>query len=111
MFFDRVKKALENGGTYDEFLKLLNMFSRDIIDVRTLVDRAEVFLGEGELTTQFKHIMGYDEKRGNVEYGPPGSIRTSAPDPLAAELTEDGQSPSYRRLPDSVGVLVFFHCA
>lgn len=102
VLFDRVKKALESGGTYDEFLKLLNLFSKDIIDVRVLVERAEVFLGEGELMMQFKLLMGYDEKQGNVEYGPPGSIRTSAPDPLAAQNPEDGESPSYRRLPQTV---------
>ncbi|KAH8099312.1 hypothetical protein BXZ70DRAFT_943231 [Cristinia sonorae] len=101
IFFDHVKKALETGGTYDEFLKLLNMFSRDIIDVRSLIERAEVFLGDSELMVHFKVLMGYDEKYGNVEYGPPGSIRTGAPDPLAAHNPEDGESPSYRLLPST----------
>ena len=101
MFFERAKKALEGGGTYDEFLKLLNLFSRDIIDTRTLVDRAEVFLGEGDLLTQFKGLLSWDEAPGHAE-GPPGSLRTAAPDYYTALPPADGQGPSYRRLPDSV---------
>ncbi|KZT08526.1 uncharacterized protein LAESUDRAFT_648466 [Laetiporus sulphureus 93-53] len=101
MFFDRAKKALENGGTYEEFLKLLNLFARDVIDAKTLIDRAEIFLGEGELMTQFKELMGWDDRLGNIEYGPPGSIRTGPPDPFAPRLPDDGQGPSYRRLPES----------
>lgn len=101
LFFDRAKKALEGGGTYEEFLKLLNMFSRDIIDTKTLVDRAEVFLGDGELLTQFKDLLGHEDQTGREE-GPPGSLRTAAPDYYTALPPEDGQGPSYRRLPDSV---------
>ncbi|KAI0931347.1 hypothetical protein AcW2_000258 [Taiwanofungus camphoratus] len=101
LFFDRTKKALESGGTYDEFLKLLNLFAKDIIDTKTLIDRAEIFLGDGELMVQFKELMGWDDKVGNIEYGPPGSIRTGPPDPYAARAPDDGQGPSYRRLPES----------
>ncbi|KAL6304795.1 hypothetical protein BKA93DRAFT_817270 [Sparassis latifolia] len=101
LFFDRTKRALENGGTYEEFLKLLNLFAKDIIDTETLIDRAEIFLGDGDLMTQFKDLMNWDDKHGNVEYGPPGSIRTGPPDVYAARIPDDGQGPSYRRLPDS----------
>ncbi|KAI0718857.1 hypothetical protein C8T65DRAFT_637162 [Cerioporus squamosus] len=100
LFFDRAKKALEGGGTYDEFLKLLNMFSRDIIDTKTLIDRAEVFLGDGELLSQFKDLLGHEDQAGREE-GPPGSLRTAAPDYYTALPPNDGQGPSYRRLPDS----------
>ncbi|KAI0673570.1 hypothetical protein C8Q78DRAFT_1067868 [Trametes maxima] len=100
-FFDRAKKALESGGTYDEFLKLLNLFSRDIIDTKTLVDRAEIFLGDGDLMTQFKDLLSWDDKLGNRDEGPPGSLRTGAPDYYTARPPDDGQGPSYRRLPDS----------
>ncbi|KAI0375440.1 hypothetical protein BV20DRAFT_960592 [Pilatotrama ljubarskyi] len=101
LFFDRAKKALESGGTYDEFLKLLNLFSRDIIDTKTLVDRAEIFLGDGDLMAQFKDLLSWDDKLGNRDEGPPGSLRTSAPDYYTARPPDDGQGPSYRRLPDS----------
>ncbi|KAI0639840.1 hypothetical protein C8Q77DRAFT_1083126 [Trametes polyzona] len=101
LFFDRAKKALENGGTYDEFLKLLNLFSRDIIDTKTLIDRAEIFLGDGDLMAQFKDLLSWDDRSGNRDEGPPGSLRTSAPDYYTARPPDDGQGPSYRRLPDS----------
>ncbi|KAH9858239.1 hypothetical protein C2E23DRAFT_718829 [Lenzites betulinus] len=101
MFFDRAKKALESGGTYDEFLKLLNLFSRDIIETRTLIDRAEVFLGDGDLMAQFKDLLSWDDRLGNRDEGPPGSLRTGAPDYYTARPPDDGQGPSYRRLPDS----------
>ncbi|KZT74953.1 hypothetical protein DAEQUDRAFT_720143 [Daedalea quercina L-15889] len=100
LFFDRTKKALESGGTYEEFLKLLNLFARDIIDTKTLIDRAEIFL-DGELMSQFKELMGWDEKVGQTNYGPPGSLRTSEVDPHIARSPDDGQGPSYRRLPES----------
>ncbi|PCH34038.1 hypothetical protein WOLCODRAFT_94711 [Wolfiporia cocos MD-104 SS10] len=100
LFFDRTKKALESGGTYEEFLKLLNLFAKDIIDTKTLLERAEIFL-DGELMAQFKALLGWDDKHGDVEYGPPGSIRTGPPDPYAARPPDDGQGPSYRRLPES----------
>jgi histone deacetylase complex regulatory component SIN3 len=44
MFFERAKRALEARDVYDDFLKLLNMFTRDIIDLKTLVVRAEKIL-------------------------------------------------------------------
>ncbi|EIW64077.1 uncharacterized protein TRAVEDRAFT_32917 [Trametes versicolor FP-101664 SS1] len=100
-FFDRAKKALEHGGSYDEFLKLLNLFSRDIVSTRTLIDRAEVFLGDGDLMAQFKDLLSWDDRLGNRDEGPPGSLRTGAPDYYTARPPDDGQGPSYRRLPDS----------
>jgi len=106
LFFDRTKKALESGGTYEEFLKLLNLFAKDVIDNKTLIDRAEIFLGDGDLMSQFKELMGWDDKHGNVDFGPPGSIRTGPPDPYAAKAPDDGQGPSYRRQPESVSVLL-----
>ena len=101
VFFDRTKKALENSGTYEEFLKLLQLFAKDVINTKTLVDRAEIFL-DGELMAQFKDLLGWDDKQGNIEFGPPGSIRTSAPDPMAPRNPDDGDGPSYRRLPETV---------
>ncbi|KAF6754256.1 transcription regulatory protein [Ephemerocybe angulata] len=102
MFFDRAKKTLESKEVYDEFLKLLNLFSRDIIDLKTLVDRAKVFLGEEGLMAEFKDLVGWDEKMENpIEHGPPGSIRTQAPDAVAPQPVDDGEGPSYRRLPES----------
>ncbi|CAL1694084.1 unnamed protein product [Somion occarium] len=98
-FFDRVKKTLENGGTYEEFLKLLNLYARDVIDVDTLIERADIFL-DTDLMRQFKELMGWEERFSTIENGPPGSLRTSAPD-MSAPPPDDGLGPSYRKLPAS----------
>jgi paired amphipathic helix protein Sin3a len=102
LFFERAKRTLEPRPIYEEFLKLLGLFSKNILDVKTLIDRAQVFLGEGELMVEFKELMGWDSRQENVENGPPGSIRTGPPEALSAQPVDDGQGPSYRRLPDSV---------
>ncbi|KAH7914733.1 hypothetical protein BJ138DRAFT_1170371 [Hygrophoropsis aurantiaca] len=101
IFFDRAKKTLESRETYDEFLRLMSLYSKDIIDAKTLIKMAQVFLGDGDLLSQFKDVVGIDEKKDNVEYGPPGSIRTGPPEALSALPADDGEGPSYRRLPDS----------
>lgn len=108
LFFDRTKKLLENSGTYDSFLKLLSLFSKDIIDTPTLLSSAEVFLGDGELMVQFREMVSWDVRVATAELGPPGSIRTSAPDTYAARLPDDGQGPSYRRLHETVSCSVSF---
>ncbi|KDR85669.1 hypothetical protein GALMADRAFT_234672 [Galerina marginata CBS 339.88] len=100
LFFDRAKKSLESREVYEEFLKLLNLFSREIIDVQTLVERTKVFLGDGDLMTEFKDLMGWDD-RDKVERGPPGSIRTGPPELPSALPVDDGEGPSYRKLPPS----------
>lgn len=70
--------------------------------MKTLISRAAVFLGEGDLMDEFKEVLGYDPKQDDVENGPPGSIRTGPPEALAAQPSDDGQGPSYRKLPWSV---------
>ncbi|KAF8167408.1 hypothetical protein B0H34DRAFT_644805 [Crassisporium funariophilum] len=100
LFFDRAKKSLENREVYEEFLKLLNLFSKDIIDVQTLIERTRVFLGEGDLMAEFKDLIGWDDRE-RIEKGPPGSIRTAPPELPSALPLEDGEGPSYRKLPPS----------
>ena len=105
IFWDRIKKALEPTGTYDDFLKLLNLYSSEVLELQALVEQADRFLGDvgnGELLAQFKDLVGWDDRSQNPEFGPPDSIRTRAPDPQAPIYPDDGQGPSYRRLPDYV---------
>ena len=102
LFFERAKRALEARDVYDDFLKLLNMYTRDIIDLKTLVVRAEKFLADDALHAQFKRLVNWDDKIGNVNYGPPGSIRTGPHDATLQRPVDDAESPSYRRLPESV---------
>ncbi|KAK2461462.1 hypothetical protein APHAL10511_005925 [Amanita phalloides] len=99
LFFDRAKRSLEPG-VYEEFLKLLSLFSKDIISLKTLIERVKVFF-EGDLMMEFKDLVGWDDRTESVEYGPPGSIRTGPPEALAAQPADDGEGPSYRKLPES----------
>jgi paired amphipathic helix protein Sin3a len=105
LFFDRAKKALESREMYEDFLKLLSLFSKEIIDIKTLIERTHVFLGDGDLLAEFKELIGWDDRQDNPENGPPGSIRTGPPEALSALPADDGEGPSYRRLPDSVSYL------
>ena len=104
LFFERAKRALEARDVYDDFLKLLNMYTRDIIDLKTLVVRAEKILADDVLLHQFKRLVNWDDRIGNVNYGPPGSIRTGPHDAALPRPVDDAQSPSYRRLPESVSL-------
>ena len=100
LFFDRAKRALDPG-VYEEFLKLLSLFFKDIIGLKTLVERVKVFF-DGDLMMEFKDLVGWDDRIESVEFGPPGSIRTGPPEALLAQPADDGEGPSYRKLPDSV---------
>lgn len=102
-FFDRAKKALESREDYEDFLKLLNLFSKDIIDVQTLVEQARGYLGRlhPELMADFERLVHFDD-RDKLERGPPGSIRTGPPEAPSALPVDDGEGPSYRRLLPSV---------
>ncbi|THV08566.1 hypothetical protein K435DRAFT_708465 [Dendrothele bispora CBS 962.96] len=62
-FFDRVKRALDNRETYNEFLKVVNLFTQGYIDTARLVKESRNFLIDGELMRQFKNILGWDERK------------------------------------------------
>ena len=94
-----MKQFLDNRETYDEFLKLLNLYTQDVVDLRTLVVQTASFLGDSELMTQFKEIVGWEEKeRRDIDgVGPPQSIQR----PNKADLSIR-YGPSYRKLPQNV---------
>jgi len=106
LFFDRVKKHFDDKAKYHDFLKLLNMFTQEIIDSRTLVDRATFFLGDTELLPQFKEILGYDDH--DVITEPDSGLRgnssvVAALDRPKVDLnTCKKYGPSYRKLPKEV---------
>ncbi|KAF9260585.1 hypothetical protein L218DRAFT_1079264 [Marasmius fiardii PR-910] len=63
-FFDRVKRAIDSRETYNEFLKVINLFTQGYIDTATLVKESGNFLvGDGDLMKQFKEILGWDDRR------------------------------------------------
>ncbi|KAL9934845.1 hypothetical protein V8E36_006620 [Tilletia maclaganii] len=103
-FFDRVKKYIDDRPTYTEFLKLLNLFTQDLIDVRTLVDRAHVFFGRNtELFSTFKRLAGYDIGRhGWLENEDPVVENVPAISRDKVDLaTCKTYGASYRKLPES----------
>lgn len=80
-FFDRVKRSLDSRETYNEFLKLINLYTQEYIDTRRLIKEARNYLGDsstegmmdgvmagrvgggGELMRMLKAIVGWDEKK------------------------------------------------
>ena len=62
-FFERVKHALDNRQTYDEFLKIVNLFTQNYIDTSTLIRQTRNFLSDSDLMRQFHEILGWDERR------------------------------------------------
>lgn len=97
-FFDRVKKHINNKSTYNEFLKVLNLFSQQIVDQNTLVERVQSFIGnDKKLFKWFKDFVGYNGKDEIVENIP---ASTSKPDYVQSK----SYGQSYRLIPNSVSV-------
>ena len=103
-FFERVKKHIDDRATYLDFLKLLNLYTQDVIDLGTLVDRVSLFLGgQPELVAAFKALCGYDMgKHGWLEHEEPVLENVPALERERVDLnTQRSYGPSYRKLPDS----------
>ncbi|KAF9237765.1 hypothetical protein BU15DRAFT_75757 [Melanogaster broomeanus] len=62
-FFDRVERAINNRDAFNEFLRLVNLFTQELIDTARLVREARNFLEDGELMRQFMEIFGWDDGR------------------------------------------------
>ncbi|KAG5519162.1 hypothetical protein PMAC_002250 [Pneumocystis sp. 'macacae'] len=98
-FFDKVKKFIGNKQTYNEFLKVLNLFSQDILDKNLLVERVYNFIGVNEeLMDWFKRFVGYNGKDDIIENIP-------APRPKVDLMLCKAYGPSYRLLPKSETLL------
>lgn len=93
-FFDKVKRAIGNKQTYNEFLKMLNLFLQDIIDKETLVERVAVFLGDthSDLLLWFKLFVQYEERTQHIE------DITFKKHQIELSLCK-AYGPSYRQLP------------
>lgn len=93
-FFDRAKKVIGNKNTMNEFLKLCNLYSQDLIDRATLIYKARSFIGgNGDLFQWFREWVGYDDKDVIVDNKP------RAPTGRVALSNCRGLGPSYRLLP------------
>lgn len=94
-FFDRAKKFIGNKQIYTEFLKILNLFSQDLLDVDELVGRVEHYLGGNkELFVWFKNFVGFQDKPKDIENIVHEKHR------LDLDLCE-ACGPSYKKLPKS----------
>lgn len=93
-FFDRVKKFVANRQTFNEFLKLCNLFSQDLIDKNVLIHKSASFIGGNpDLMTWFKTFVRYDGRDEIIENKPKlatGKVVLS---------NCRGLGPSYRLLP------------
>ncbi|KAG6837451.1 hypothetical protein H0H93_008994 [Arthromyces matolae] len=104
-FFDNVRRTLDNRETYNEFLKVVNLFTQDFIDSTRLVQEARNFLSDGELLNQLKRILGWNERKDRETFEPEQqtwtrpTVITLANRPTQAELNM--KYGSYRRLPSS----------
>lgn len=118
-FFDRIAAYIDDKPTYLEFLKLLNLYTQDIIDLPTLVSRAWLFIGTNtELWMDFREIVGWrDNAVGDPNHPTHGlnasgrviengewvienvpAVEKRGPDLTRAETA----GPSYKRLPPHV---------
>ena len=94
-FFDKVKKSMNNKATYNEFLKLIHMFTNDIIDRNTLIQRAEPFLAiTPDQFNYFKSLVKYTGQDETIDNIP-------VPKPRVDLNHCKKFGPSYRQLPKS----------
>lgn len=92
-FFDRVKRFIGNKQVYAEFLKILNLYSHDLLSTSELVSKVEFYLENSkELFDWFKSFVGYEEKPKNIENIVHEKHR------LDLDLCE-ACGPSYKKLP------------
>lgn len=67
-FFDKVKKAIGSKQSYNEFLKIVNLFNQELIDKDTLIERVEGFIGSHlDLFDWFKTFVGFEDKPYHIE--------------------------------------------
>lgn len=94
-FFDRVRKVLGNKGQYAEFLKLVNVFTQDLIDKYVLFDRMNSFIGSHpELLNWFAKFIGIEPQEEVIE----GKVAAESGRVNLSHCRMLG--PSYRKLPD-----------
>ncbi|OTA05689.1 histone deacetylase complex subunit [Trichoderma parareesei] len=93
-FFERVKKYLSNRSSMNEFLKLCNLFSQNIIDKNTLYHKGALFIGASpDLMSFWKAFVGVDSQDVVIDNRP-------APPVEKVSLSNcRGYGPSYRLLP------------
>ena len=93
-FFDRVRKFIANKQTFNEFLKLCNLFSQDLISKETLVHKAHNFFGGNpDLMGWFRTFVLFNGRDEVIENKPLQS------DAKVVLSNCRALGPSYRLLP------------
>ena len=93
-FFDRVRKFIGDKKTYNEFLKLCNLFTQELIDKNNLVHKVHGFIGgNADLMNYFKNFVRYDGRDEIIENRP------KIPGDKVVLSNCRGLGPSYRLLP------------
>lgn len=93
-FFDRVRKFIADKKTYNEFLKLCNLFTQDLVNKNTLVHKVHGFIGGNvDLMNYFKNFVQYDGRDEIIENRP------KIPGDKVVLSNCRGLGPSYRMLP------------
>lgn len=114
VFFDRIAEFIDDKFAYYEFLKLLNLYTQEIIDLPTLVSRAWLFLGSApDLWLDFREVVGWKDGanvNGRViENGEWIVENVPVIERRTADLTRcEAAGPSYRRLPKHVSQNALF---
>nr|CAG8500348.1 9542_t:CDS:10 [Entrophospora candida] len=94
-FFEKVKRIINSKPVYCEFLKLINLYSQQILDSQALVKRVSAFIGHNaELFEWFKQYIKYEEKDEIVQ-------NTASSRPRVDLEGCISHGPSYRQLPSS----------
>lgn len=93
--FERIRKHIGNKPSYEEFLKTLNLYTQQILDMNGLVEQVSIFIGNNkELFDWFKSIVGYEPKDHPIEKP---AHPLPKPDLVTCKTIEG--SPSYRCVP------------
>ncbi|ORY94197.1 hypothetical protein BCR43DRAFT_507394 [Syncephalastrum racemosum] len=90
--FDRIRKYIGNKPSYEEFLKTLNLYTTQVINLDTLIVQVQSFIGNNkDLFEWFKYTVGYDSKDRPIE-----RPRRIIPKPDLHRCQTVADSPSYR---------------
>ncbi|KAI7878718.1 uncharacterized protein EV154DRAFT_524921 [Mucor mucedo] len=93
--FERIRKHIGNKPSYEEFLKTLNLYTQQILDLNGLVEQVAIFIGNNkELFDWFKSSVGYEPQEHPIE-----KPTHPLPKPDLAHCKTTDQSPSYRCVP------------
>ncbi|PHZ11183.1 uncharacterized protein RHIMIDRAFT_238626 [Rhizopus microsporus ATCC 52813] len=96
--FERIRKHIGNKPSYEEFLKTLNLYTQQIVDMDTLVDQVSIFIGNNqELFEWFKNMIGYEPREKPIEK--PTTIIPKPDLNLCKTTGNPHESPSYRIVP------------